>query len=75
MLTGKELKSFVKDLDDDAIIVINGIVAIGLSITCGKIYDNYTNTEFKENIKGKQKALMFHKWTEMSDGQWYITKI
>ena len=69
MLTVSNLIEILKKQPRDALVVIENDVVIGVDLQTGKLRDGYYNPEFRENPKGKIKALRFTKRTELSTGE------
>ena len=69
MLQVKDLKKLLEDCSDNDYIVISGDVMQSVEIVTGRMReDGYLNPRFSRTPKGKDKAIMFKRFTELSDG-------
>lgn len=66
-ITVGDLKKVLSHVKDDAVISIGGDVISNITFVTGKIVDGYHNKQFVTG-KGKSVAIVFKKYTELSDG-------
>lgn len=70
-LTVGELKRLIAYMPDSAFVVIGGEIVNGVALVTGReaAVGGYYNPIFNEAAKGKEKALMFTKCSELSNGE------
>lgn len=64
-----QLIELLKEQPRDALVVINGEAVNGIELQLGKVKPGYYNPEFRKNSKGKTKAVVFTKLSELSTGE------
>lgn len=77
MFTVGQLKEFLAEFDvpDDAVIAVLGEVVTGCELRKGRIRNGHMSTNFHIAEKGKERAIMFTRVTELSTGEIVNTTI
>lgn len=65
----RELMELLKGVDDNAFVVVGGKVVVGLEQVDGRVGgDKHWPDTFRRVAGGRDKAVVFLKYTEFSDG-------
>ncbi len=71
----RELIEELQKLDGDILVAVNGVIPVGVEVVWGYSGESYNGPWFKKHNIGTEKALVFQKWVELSNGEWERTPI